>query len=100
SALAARHGPGVERDPGGVCVRRVTVERHDFEPMVPNYHRRFDLVISEDNGIAETQLQGLANPLRRPGRFSTMEPLVHAIDNWILDRVVGPLPAAQRTAAE
>jgi hypothetical protein len=29
-----------------------------------------------------------------------MEPLVHAIDNWILDRVVGPLPVTQRTAAE
>ena len=57
-----------------------------------------------DNGkptaIAETQLQGLANPLSRPGRFSTMESLVHVIDNWILDKVVGPLPAAQRTAAE
>ena len=57
-------------------------------------------MISEDNGIAETQLQGLANPLSRPGRFSTMESLVHVIDNWILDKVVGPQPAAQRTAAE
>ncbi len=67
---------------------------------MPSYHKRFDLVISEDNGISEVQLQGLSNPLSRPGRFSSMEPLVHTIDNWILDRTVGPLPVAQRTAAE
>ena len=76
------------------------VERPDFEQIVPNYHKRFDLVISEDNGIAELQLQGLSNPLSQSGRFSAMEPLVHTIDNWILDRVIGPLSAAQRTAAE
>jgi hypothetical protein len=29
-----------------------------------------------------------------------MEPLVHTIDNWILDRVVGPLPLRRQTAAE
>jgi len=96
----APDGPGLVRYSAGFCFPSVTVRRVDFEQIVPNYHKRFDVVISEDNGIAETQLQGLANPLSRPGRFSTMESLVHVIDNWILDKVVGPLPAAQRTAAE
>ena len=68
--------------------------------MILPWDKRFDLVISEDNGISEVQLQGLSNPLSRPGRFSSMEPLVHTIDNWILDRTVGPVPVAQRTAAE
>jgi phenylpropionate dioxygenase-like ring-hydroxylating dioxygenase large terminal subunit len=76
------------------------VERPDFDAVVQNYHKRFDLVISEDNGISEVQLQGLSNPFSRAGRFSSMEPLVHTIDNWILDRVVGQLPMRQRTAAE
>ena len=70
--------------------------------MAQNYHRRFDIVISEDNGISEKQLEGLSNPLSRPGRFSGLEPLVHAIDNWILNRVVGPvgeLPVAATDAA-
>jgi phenylpropionate dioxygenase-like ring-hydroxylating dioxygenase large terminal subunit len=96
----APDGPGLVHYSAGFCFPSVTVRRPDFEQIVPNYHKRFDLVISEDNGIAETQLEGLANPLSRPGRFSTMESLVHVIDNWILDKVVGPLPAAQRTAAE
>jgi len=26
---------------------------------------------------------------RRPGRLSEHEPLVHAIDNWVLDHVLG-----------
>jgi hypothetical protein len=76
------------------------VERADFEQIVPNYHKRFDLVISEDNGIAEVQLQGLSNPFSRPGRFSSLEPLVQTIDNWILDRVLGQQSIQQRTAAE
>ena len=39
------------------------------------------------NGIAERQFAGLSSPLARPGRFSHREPLVHAIDNWILDQL-------------
>jgi phenylpropionate dioxygenase-like ring-hydroxylating dioxygenase large terminal subunit len=96
----APDGPGMVRYSAGFCFPKVTVERPDFKQIVPNYHKRFDLVISEDNGIAELQLQGLSNPLSQSGRFSAMEPLVHTIDNWILDRVVGPLPVAQRTAAQ
>jgi choline monooxygenase len=96
----APDGPDVVRYSAGFCFPKATYERPDFEQIVPNYHKRFDLVISEDNGISEVQLRGLANPLSRPGRFSSMEPLVHTIDNWILDRTVGPLPLAQRTAAE
>src|SRR5713101_379343 len=93
----APDGPDVVRYSAGFCFPKATVERPDFEQVVPNYHKRFDLVISEDNGISEVQLQGLSNPFSRPGRFSSMEPLVHTIDNWILDRTVGPLPLAQRT---
>ena len=30
----------------------------------------------------------MASPFARPGRFSHLEPLVHVIDNWVLDRVL------------
>jgi phenylpropionate dioxygenase-like ring-hydroxylating dioxygenase large terminal subunit len=96
----APDGPDTVRYSAGFCFPRRTVERPDFEQIVPNYHKRFDLVISEDNGISELQLQGLANPLSRQGRFSTREPLVHAIDNWVLDRILGPPPRQQRIAIE
>jgi phenylpropionate dioxygenase-like ring-hydroxylating dioxygenase large terminal subunit len=93
-------GPDKVRYSAGFCFPRLSVERPDFEKVVQSYHKRFDLVISEDNGISELQLEGLSNPFSRAGRFSGMEPLVHTIDNWILDRVVGPLLIPQRTAAE
>jgi choline monooxygenase len=96
----APDGPRMVQYSAGFCFPRASVERADFEQIVPNYHKRFDLVISEDNGIAEVQLQGLSNPFSRPGRFSSLEPLVHTIDNWILDRVLGQQSIQQRTAAE
>ena len=36
---------------------------------------------------------GTLQSVRRPGRFSSLEPLVHTIDNWILDRVLEAAPA-------
>jgi phenylpropionate dioxygenase-like ring-hydroxylating dioxygenase large terminal subunit len=93
-------GPDKVRYSAGFCFPRLSVERPDFHAVVQSYHKRFDLVISEDNGISELQLEGLSNPFSRAGRFSGMEPLVHTIDNWILDRVVGPLPLRRQTAAE
>ena len=38
---------------------------------------------------ARLQQQGLESPLAKPGRFCKLERLVHDIDNWILDRVIG-----------
>ncbi len=56
--------------------------------MVERYYRRWDISIAEDNAISDRQQQGLASPFARPGRLSIMEPLVHTLGNWILDRVL------------
>lgn len=92
-------GPDTVRLVASFCFTKAAVERPDFEQVVQNYYKRFDLVIGEDNGIAETHLAGMANPLTRPGRMSSLEPLVHRIDNWILDRVVGKEAQNQVSAA-
>ena len=65
----APDGPGSVRYSAGFCFPKVTHERPDFEDIVPNYHKRFDLVISEDNAISERQFQGLSNPSRKLGAF-------------------------------
>ena len=67
---------------------RETASRPDFEPVVAYSHRRFETATTEDNGIAERQFAGLSSPLARPRRFSYREPLVHTIDNRILDQVL------------
>ena len=67
----------------------------DFEQLAANYYQRQDLVVKEDNDISQTQQLGLRSPLTRPGRFAPKEKIVHALDNWVLDRVL----AAENAAA-
>ena len=83
-------GPDRVRNIVAVCFPKETAERSDFDQVVARYYQRFDKVISEDNTIAETQYNGLRSPLARAGRFSHREPLVHIIDNWVLDQVLAP----------
>ena len=86
--------PDRVRNVVAVCFPRETAARPDFEAVAAQYYRRFETAIAEDNEISERQFAGLSSPLARPGRFSHREPLVHAIDNWILDQV---LDAWERT---
>ena len=63
--------------------------RPDFADVVTRYYHRWEKTAAEDIRASEWQQRGLESPLSRPGRFSFREVLVHEIDNWILDRVVG-----------
>jgi choline monooxygenase len=86
-------GPDLIHYKAAFCFPKATAERADFNEVAQNYYNRADLVIAEDNSAAEMQFAGLNQPFGRPSRFSSREPLVHAIDNWILDRVFGAQPA-------
>lgn len=81
-------GPDRVRNIATFCFHRETVARPDFERVAPNYYRRFQKVVEEDNVAMQKQFAGLLSPLAQPGRFSSKEVLVHAIDNWVLDRVL------------
>ena len=72
----------------GALFPRDRVERPDFEEIVKNYYQRWDITIEEDIVASERQQKGLDTPYAPSGRFSYREPLVHQIDNWILDRVL------------
>lgn len=72
----------------GAYFPQSTVARFDFGEIVERYHQRWDVTLEEDNAICETQQRGLRAPLTRSGRFSHLEANTHAIDNWILDRVL------------
>ena len=73
----------------GSCFPEETTGRNDFGDLVGNYYERWNRSIMEDNDVSELQQAGLSSPFVMPGRFSYMEPLVHTIDNWVLDRVLG-----------
>lgn len=90
-------GTDTVRNIAAFCFPKSAVERPDFNRILPNYMKRFYMVIDEDNSIAETQFIGLTNPLARKGRYSHFEENVHWFDNWVIDRVVGP--ESQRLSA-
>jgi choline monooxygenase len=76
----------------GACFPRATTERADFAESVQKYYKRWDKSLPEDNDISVMQQMGLESTFNRPGRLSLKEPAVHAIDQWVLDRVVGGNP--------
>ena len=84
------------RNIAAFCFPQSALARPDFDEVVARYYKRYDLVIAEDNFISERQMAGLAHPLARPGRLTSREPLVHTIDNWVLDRVLGAELAQSR----
>jgi hypothetical protein len=78
----------------GSSFPRKTVERADFAEVVERYYKRWDISIPEDNDISKLQQRGLDSPFARPGRLTHLEPLVHDLANWVLDRVLDEGPAA------
>jgi choline monooxygenase len=72
----------------GSSFPKTTVERFDFTELVARYYRRWDISIPEDNDISNLQQKGLASPFARPGRLTHLEPLVHDLAKWVLDRVL------------
>ena len=62
--------------------------RSDFEELARRYYHRMDSVLPEDNVAVEEQQRGLRVPVSAASRFTHMETLCHAFDNWILDQVL------------
>jgi phenylpropionate dioxygenase-like ring-hydroxylating dioxygenase large terminal subunit len=73
----------------GACFPASTVARADFDDVAARYFKRWDTTAQEDIDASERQQRGLASPFSARGRFSHHEVLVHEIDNWVLDRVLG-----------
>ncbi|MEE2687792.1 MAG: aromatic ring-hydroxylating dioxygenase subunit alpha [Pseudomonadota bacterium] len=62
--------------------------RHDFDELAEKYYRRLDVILPEDNEAVEAQQQGLYSPMTASAKFTHMETLCHAFDNWVLDMVL------------
>jgi phenylpropionate dioxygenase-like ring-hydroxylating dioxygenase large terminal subunit len=82
-------GPDKVRNIATYCFHKEICERPDFDEIAPNYYKRFTTVVEEDNEAMIQQFAGLLSPFAQSGRFSDREILVHRIDNWILDQVLG-----------
>lgn len=87
-------GPEETRVNATYCFPKSRLDHPDFAAIAQNYYKRIDMTLPEDNQICELQQIGLRSPLQRPGRFAAKEKIVHALDNWIVDRVLGSPAAA------
>lgn len=65
-----------------------TTELADFDERAAAYFERLDVAIAEDVAVLERQQAGLASPLARPGRFSSLEPNVARFERWLAERTV------------
>ncbi|WP_149537699.1 aromatic ring-hydroxylating oxygenase subunit alpha [Siccirubricoccus phaeus] len=83
-------GPDRTRLVHGALFPRSRTTRPDFEEIAANYYKRWDITLEEDIIASDRQQRGVTSPYCLPGRFSYREPLVHAIDNWVLDCVLDP----------
>ena len=81
-------GPNRTRLVHGALFPRSRMQQPDFEQLAANYYKRWDITIEEDIIASDRQQKGVASPYCLPGRFSHREPLVHTIDNWVLDQVL------------
>ena len=63
-------------------------QQADFAEKAAYYYRRVDTIVPEDNEAVERQQEGLCLPVGLSGKFTHMETLCHAFDNWVLDQVV------------
>ena len=88
----APRGPGRSIVTHGACFPRETTLRSDFKDVVAKYYQRWDKSLPEDNEISVLQQAGLQSSYSVPGRLSLHEPVVHAIDQWVLDKVLGDNP--------
>lgn len=79
------------------CFPEQRFDRPDFQALAANYFKRQDIVVREDNDISELQQRGLQSWHATPGRFCIKEKIVHALDNWVLDRVLGEQHGAGST---
>jgi phenylpropionate dioxygenase-like ring-hydroxylating dioxygenase large terminal subunit len=80
--------PNKTRMVHGALFPRDRLSRPDFEQVAKNYYERWDITIEEDILASVRQQRGLETPFAPSGRFCHREPLVHEIDNWMLDRVI------------
>jgi choline monooxygenase len=78
----------IRLETGGLFPRIIT-ERADFAEVAQRYYRRWDTTAEEDNRVCELQQEGVGSSFATAGRLSAREELVHRIDNWVLDRVLG-----------
>ncbi|MBX2867215.1 MAG: aromatic ring-hydroxylating dioxygenase subunit alpha [Acidiferrobacterales bacterium] len=70
-----------------VCFPSSSVSLPDFEVRAQRYYDRIDEAIAEDLPFLELQQEGLASPLAKQGRFSTLEPSVGNFACWYANQM-------------
>lgn len=81
-------GPRSMRVVGASFFPEPCTQRDDFHEIAESYYDRMDAILPEDNAAVEMQQNGLRVPVQAASKFTHMETLCHAFDNWIVDQVL------------
>ena len=68
---------------------RDTVARPDFAAHAKAHYDGLDVILEEDNVALTATYKGLMSPLSKRGRYAFREKIVHRLDNYVLDRLIG-----------
>ena len=80
-------GPASVRVVGASFFPEAATQRNDFDAIAERYYERMDAILPEDNVAVEMQQSGFRTPVQAASKFTHMETLCHAFDNWIVDQV-------------
>lgn len=72
----------------GACFPESSIALPEFNNLAEPYFERWATATPEDNAICESQQRGHSSGLTKPGRYAMSEHCVHALNNWVLDRVL------------
>jgi hypothetical protein len=72
----------------GFCFPLESTKQPDFDDIIAQYLKRWELAVAEDNGISLNQQNSVRSPMRKPGRFNSLEFGTHNFNNWILGKVL------------
>ena len=81
-------GPASMQVVGASFFPKDRTTRNDFADIAPAYYERMDAILPEDNEAVEYQQKGLQSPVQAATKFTHMETLCHAFDNWIVEQVI------------
>ena len=87
-------GPEWVRITSWCCFPKSTVDLPNFEADAEErYYPSMDMFLAEDKGVCELVHRGITGRMAEMSRYSPSEErTVHEFSNYVLDRVLGPVP--------
>jgi phenylpropionate dioxygenase-like ring-hydroxylating dioxygenase large terminal subunit len=72
----------------GFCFPEGSTHQFNFDRVLQQYLKRWEMAVGEDNAISMNQQRGVRSKFRKPGRFSQLEFGTHNMNNWLVSKML------------